>query len=540
MQLLNVIDLENRISVDPCKIAICQITCPSNSSEVTENYRFPQELALSQEQKIADCLGQLEENVRFAVFPEFCIPEKTLPKLITFAMEKKIYIIAGLEYDYWLRNHCVVITPSGKCYKNAKLNRSKYDHGEMRNGEYINCFINSGFGDFAVLICYDYTDSYLIQELSGKIDILFVVANNPAVSTFSEKAISDCYSSYCFIVICNNSIYGYSGVYGPLDFFKASGIDERNKKILELPKGEVCEKFELNIKELREAIEKKTGLKLEDGYRFKYIPSNFSRKILSASEPQLEYTLLDWPAPFDQDCIIITGSAAGRAILQLTARSDIFEKIKKLDESFFEKLEPYLPYPPDEKYYMAHCSSIVFLPQLTARLLLSPTGGKIPHMYNDDWVIDGERIHHILKEHNIICISSSDVNIISEKINDELRKDGHVFFPQKRRPYTIFDEFMNRNIEQGIAADKAGIIGLTRNPFNPNKLALLCAGIRGIGTAGAIKFLAENDGEAFRGHRYGLTVFSINLDTPEGFLKGPVKKVLKISDLKLSEHLDIL
>ena len=108
------------------------------------------------------------------------------------------------------------------------------------------------------------------------------------------------------------------------------------------------------------------------------------------------------------------------------------------------------------------------------------------------------------------------------------------------RPYTIFDEFINRNLERGEATDKAGIIVLTRNPFNPDKLALLCAGIRGIGTAGAIKFLAENNGEAFRGHRYGLTVFAINLDTPEGFLKGPVKKVLKISDPKLSEHLDML
>ena len=76
--------------------------------------------------------------------------------------------------------------------------------------------------------------------------------------------------------------------------------------------------------------------------------------------------------------------------------------------------------------------------------------------------------------------------------------------------------------------------------IHPDKLALLCAGIRGIGTAGAIKFLAENNGEAFRGHRYGLTVFAISLDTPEGFLKGPVKKVLKISDPKLSEHLDML
>ena len=224
----------------------------------------------------------------------------------------------------------------------------------------------------------------------------------------------------------------------------------------------------------------------------------------------------------------------------MTVRKDTLEKIRRIDKDFFEKLEPYLPYPPEEKYYMAYSSSSVFLPQLTARLLSSPRGGKVPQAYKDNWVMEGERVHPILRKHNIISISSSDVNIISEKINEELKKDGHVYFPQKRRPYTIFDEFINRNLERGEATDKAGIIAMTRNPFNPDKLALLCAGIRGIGTAGAIKLLAENNGEAFRGHRYGLTVFAISLETPEGFSKGPVEKVLKISDPKLFEHLDML
>ena len=533
MHDLQVIDLGTE-SIESCKISLCQILCPPRS-EVTPNYRFTEGSALSQERKILKYLNSLKEGFKVVVFPEFSIPENTVLELRNIAKDKGVYIIGGLEYDHLLRNRCIVVTPGGKCYKSTKLTPSKYDHPKMRSVDYIDCFINSGFGDFAVLICYDYTSQGLLQELWGKIDILFVVANNPDVKTFSQKATSDCFASYCFIVICNNAEYGGSGIYGPLG---GEGIKE--KRILEVQKGVRCENIEFDVSKLRRSIEEKTGLTLEDGSKFKAVPANLERVKLSAYRPQLEYTLLDWPEPFDQDCVIINGSAEGRAIYHLTVRKDTLEKIRRIDKDFFEKLEPYLPYPPEEKYYMAYSSSSVFLPQLTARLLSSPRGGKVPQAYKDNWVMEGERVHPILRKHNIISISSSDVNIISEKINEELKKDGHVYFPQKRRPYTIFDEFINRNLERGEATDKAGIIAMTRNPFNPDKLALLCAGIRGIGTAGAIKLLAENNGEAFRGHRYGLTVFAISLETPEGFSKGPVKKVLKISDPKLFEHLDML
>jgi len=489
----------------------------------------------------------------------------------------------------------------------------------MRNGEYVNCFFNSGFGDFAVLICYDYTDPNLMQKLSGKIDILFVVANNPDVNTFSQKAISDCYSSYCFIVICNNSIYGYSGVYGPLDFFKG------NKKILELQKGEILEELELNIANLREAIELKTGFKLQ-WFRFKYIPSNFSRKMLSASKPKLEYTLSDWPHPFDQDCIIILGSSVKRAIYQLKGNKETFEQIKEIESRFFENLVPYLP--SYNKYFIARTSDAILLPQLTARLLSSPYSSKYlfnwneileknndilkeflrqnydaewityiskindakleydperesgyfalrldekekkvfltikneesrinvkheffvmaendiystkkpPVVYEDDSVIryDGQ-IDPVLKKHNIISIGTSEVNKVSEKINEELIKDGRVYTVSSAeglRPRTIFDESIGMELD-AIETPDAAIIGLTRNPFNPDKLALLCGGIHGVGTCAALKFIAENDGTAFKGHRYGLIVFAVSpSDVPIGQCNN-ISKVETIGERKL-------
>jgi predicted amidohydrolase len=527
LQILNVIDL-GKESIDPCKIALCQISCPSES-EVTKNYRFIKEIAQFQEKRILKCLESLEESIRFVVFPEFSIPEKTLPKLINVAREKNIYIIGGLEYDSWLKNQCIIVTPFGKCYRSAKINRSKYDHQEMKCGEFINCFINSGFGDFAVLVCYDYTSQNVIQELSGKIDILFVVENNRDVEAFSQKAINDCWTSYCFIVICNNAEHGCSGVYGPLD----SEIKQRIR--LEIQKGENCENLELNIMRLKEAIEKKTGLKFENGSRFKTIPADFLRKKLSASNPQLEYTLLDWPQPFDQDCIIILGSSIKRAIHQLTGHVTTFEGIKESYPKFYDNLKPYLP--AYNKYFIARTSDAILLPQLTARLLFSPYARtKIPPtVYLDDLVIHGdEQIDPLLKKHNIISIGTSEVNKVSEKINEELRIDKRVYTASSAdglRPHTIFDESIGRELDT-VEAPDAGIIGLTRNPFNPDKLALLCGGIHGVGTSAALKFLAENDGTTFRGHRYGLTVFAIS---PSGVPRGQglIEKVETIEERKL-------
>jgi len=533
LQMLNIVDLGVK-TIEPAKVAFCQIEGPT-WLEATQDYRFTKAVAQSQEERVLKCLNVLEAGIRFAVFPETSIPEDTLPKLITAAKDKNIYIIGGLEYDCSLRDRSAVVTPSGKCYKSAKLTLSKYDHPKMRPGEFINCFINSGFGDFGVPLCYDYTSQDLTNELSGKVDILFVLTNNPDISTFLQKATSDCWSSYCFVAVCNNARFGGSGVYGPLDKLKRREVD---KRILELPKGEICENVDLDITGLREAIKRGTGLVLEDGSRFKALPANFQReRNIPASKPQLEYTLLDWPEPFDQDCVVIIGSARQRAIYRLSVSKDTLEKIGQMDRGFFRRLVPYLPYPPEEKYFIGTPSNAIFLPQLTARLLSSKRN-KPPQVYEDDWAIEGAKIHPLLRQHNIISLGAPDSNKVSEKINEELKENGHVYFPQKRRPYAVFDESISANIEAGQGGDKAGIIGLTRNPFNPDKLAVLCAGTHGIGTAAAVKFLSQNDGEAFRGHRYGLTVFAINLDRPEGFLKGPVEKVLKISDPELDQYLD--
>jgi len=103
---LQVIDLGTE-SIDPCKISLCQILCPPRS-EVTQNYRFTEGSALSQERKILKYLNSLKEGFRVAVFPEFSIPENTVLELRNIAKDKGIYIIGGLEYDYWLRNRYIV------------------------------------------------------------------------------------------------------------------------------------------------------------------------------------------------------------------------------------------------------------------------------------------------------------------------------------------------------------------------------------------------------------------------------------------------
>lgn len=178
--MLNVVDLGIK-STGSGHIAICQISCPSRN-DITKSYRFTDNFAQRQKRKIREYLNSLEAGT-LVVFPECSIPEGMLREIIKCAVRKKMHIVGGLEYDHRLRNRCIVVTPSGKCYTSAKLNKSRYDHPEMEEGEYVNCFINSEFGDFAVLVCYDYTSSNLIGELSGKVDVVFIIANNPNISS---------------------------------------------------------------------------------------------------------------------------------------------------------------------------------------------------------------------------------------------------------------------------------------------------------------------------------------------------------------------
>lgn len=211
----NSIDL-HQSSIKDCRIALAQIEV--SVQLFNDGYQFKKMIVDKQEEKILNLIDKAtKEKVNIIVFPECSIPRKSQDEIRRLAVEGEVFIIGGQEYDQFLKNTYILCTPVGQIYECSKIHISKYDHHQMIGGNEINIFIDSGFGDFVPIICYDYTNIDLISKLRGYVDIIIVIASNPDVSTFHSQGINDCWQGYCFVVICNSSNYGGSGVYGPIN-----------------------------------------------------------------------------------------------------------------------------------------------------------------------------------------------------------------------------------------------------------------------------------------------------------------------------------
>lgn len=199
----------------PAKLALLQLSVPSPWVD-RSSYRFREDRVASQVNNVRALLNKvLQRKPNIIVMPELSLPDRMIPELTRIATKYNAYIVAGFEYTKELMNICRVFTPFGSIHEYAKIHRSKYDHPNMVEGNQVNVFTNSGYGDFAVLICFDYTDGDLVHLVRGKVDIILVVSANPDTKTFSERALRDCYDGFCYVAICNYSQHACSGVYAP-------------------------------------------------------------------------------------------------------------------------------------------------------------------------------------------------------------------------------------------------------------------------------------------------------------------------------------
>jgi len=168
----------------------------------------------------------IDEQAKVVIFPECSIPRESIKGIKKIAEEKKVMIIGGLEYNEEYQNKYLVVTQEGTVFEGVKIHASKYDHPNMASGNEINILINTGFGDFAPVICYDFTDFSLISDLKGYLDIIVILANNPDIKTFHSEALRICWESFCFVAICNNGIFGGSGVFGPINKINETFVDK--------------------------------------------------------------------------------------------------------------------------------------------------------------------------------------------------------------------------------------------------------------------------------------------------------------------------
>jgi len=279
---MKVIDLKNE-DIKPCKVALAQIPVPQKY--LNSNFRFKDNYIESQKQVVFKYLNKaLEERANFIVFPECSIPRSLFSDIKKFASDNEVFVIGGFEYDENFRNTYNVFTPFKKSWEGTKMNRSPYDHPNMQEGRDLNVFINTGFGDFVPIICYDYTNIEIVQKLAGYVDMIFVIANNPDVNTFDLQAKNDCYRAYCFIIICNSAEYGHSAVYGPINKIGTTYVGKIIKKLEGVGEGLILS--EVNVKGLRSFGRNVSG------FEFKTPPAGFKRKKLYPYNVKVQETLI--------------------------------------------------------------------------------------------------------------------------------------------------------------------------------------------------------------------------------------------------------
>lgn len=196
-------------------------------------------------------------NADFLVFPELFMPtEYVYSYLLPNSEEHKLIIISGIEWQHtqtsngkkYVNNQAVVTIPStfssnkrnqdgqatliniSKLY--AAETEAKYLNEKgygFKNGNKIFLFESEALGNWAILICVDYLNLPIQVLLQGKIQTLFIIAENKDVNYYLSLSDSLHRILFCNVIVCNSGNYGGSHAFTPLrehfkrEVFKAKG-----------------------------------------------------------------------------------------------------------------------------------------------------------------------------------------------------------------------------------------------------------------------------------------------------------------------------
>lgn len=177
-----------------------------------------------------------EAKVNYILFPEFYLPFKWIPDVLTYVRKTGITVISGLQYavsDVAAYNNVAVFGSfkSGgiKKYNNAcMILREKNDYAPLEkeilalNG--LECkdqeqpcyqiFSQNGI-KYGLFLCYEFTDIVARALYKNEIDLIFTPENNKDTTYFSNIIESTTRDLHAFIVQANTSQYGDSRIIGP-------------------------------------------------------------------------------------------------------------------------------------------------------------------------------------------------------------------------------------------------------------------------------------------------------------------------------------
>ncbi|MDD0852097.1 hypothetical protein HBN50_03270 [Halobacteriovorax sp. GB3] len=191
----------------------------------------------------------IKDNTDIIIIPELTLPRKYLHKYLSYVASFNKILIAGLEYRLVKSgnayNQTIISIPTKSknidgstyhCFIQTKRYPATDEALEIRRLElnYVEgtnqfLFRSSKWQNFSVLTCSDFLSTTLKSELKGRIQTLFVPAQNYDSTTYTHLAESALRELYCYCVICNNNKMGSSGVYAPYrdaykrELFKISG-----------------------------------------------------------------------------------------------------------------------------------------------------------------------------------------------------------------------------------------------------------------------------------------------------------------------------
>ncbi|MBU7045906.1 MAG: AAA family ATPase [Theionarchaea archaeon] len=262
------IDLKQTGAPKQAKVALAQTKVPDPSKICPDIYLNPQEkidkktLLKSQRDLITNQLKRaLLDEPDFILFPELSIPWDMQDELRKYVVEKSVYIIGGLTYGPKYENACCIFPPF-ECESlplQYKLNRAPREDENVKTGQRILIFKNSGFGTFASVICYDFTSlriGGLIRD--HDVNILFLPTLNRAVDLFDGMASGQSYTLYTYICLCNaaGGGLGNSASYGPVRALEGERLPQ--ERVLNKITGnqEIILPTTLDVRGLLESIER--------------------------------------------------------------------------------------------------------------------------------------------------------------------------------------------------------------------------------------------------------------------------------------------
>lgn len=139
-------------------------------------------------------------------------------ELAHLAMDRTIVALGGSKSN---QQDVTFIASKGKLLEQPKISLSSEDRiNGISKGNYLYLFSKSvdqpELVSWAVLNCHDYTDVRLLRALQdAQVELVVVVAYNPASRLFWKYAIADMHRLFSYIAIANVAEFGGSGVFAP-------------------------------------------------------------------------------------------------------------------------------------------------------------------------------------------------------------------------------------------------------------------------------------------------------------------------------------